>query len=345
MIMYRRKVDPLVNTGMGLVSFVGWSTLGGAAAVLLNEGGMALASQVLDTSIKDFAQAMGDSLVGQVTVMTGAIFFLSIIVFFLACIQWVLGFFRMGALVILLALLPTAAAGQLNESTKPWLRKILSWCLALILYQPIAAIVFAIGLRLIGDAEGLSTVLVGMSVIALAVISMPTMLRFFDWGGQKLVNTGGGGGGAMALGAAAQLGGGGPAGFGRHMDHNGPAATGRGARTAGTGAMPVTAAHAGDGPSQSLSAGSAAGASSGAAAHPAVALGQHAASAAGRFGGAAAAAISPGDSATKDSASGDTSTGAATGTGPRGAAFPEGASPPPPTGFTAPPGAAEGESR
>ncbi len=250
-LVYRRKADPLVNTGLGLLSFIGWSTAGGAAAVLLNEAGIALANDVLDESIAAFATTVGDSLAGQVGVMTGAVFFLSIILFFLSVIQWIIGFFRMGALVILLALLPTAAAGQLNDATKPWLRKVLSWCLALILYQPIAAIVFAIGLQLIGEGDDLSTVLVGMSVIALAVISMPTMLRFFDWGGQRLVPSGGGGGGAAALGAAAMVASsrGAAAGFGRHMDHNGPATRGSSSESPGTGAPLVSPAiGGGDGP-------------------------------------------------------------------------------------------------
>jgi type IV secretion system protein TrbL len=241
-MMYKKKLDPLVSTGLGLLSFVGWSSLGGTVAVLLNEAGIALAGQVLDKSIDTFAKTVGDSLLGQVGAATGSTFFLSIILFFLSCIQWVLGFFRQGALVILLALLPTAAAGQLNESTKPWLKKVLSWCLSLILYQPIAAIIFAIGLQLIGGQD-LSSVLVGMAVIALAIISMPTMLRFFDWGGQKLTTGGGGGGGAMALGAAGSALGG-ASGLSKFMDKSGPGSQGNDS----SGAVPVAPAHQGDGP-------------------------------------------------------------------------------------------------
>ncbi len=245
-MMYKRKLDPLISTGMGLLSFVGWSTLGGTLAILINEAGIALAAQVLDDSITTFSQAVGDSLIGQVGVSTGATFFLSIILFLLGVVQWILGFFRQGALVILLSLLPTAAAGQLNEATKPWLKKVLSWCLSLLLYQPIAAIIFAVGLQLMGSGKDLASVLVGMAVVALAVISMPAMLRFFDWGGQKLVNSGGGGGGAMAVGAAASaLGGGGAASFSKFMDQNGP---GGGPQKQGSGAPLVNPAHTGDGP-------------------------------------------------------------------------------------------------
>lgn len=248
MMLYKRKPDPLVSTGMGLLSYAAWSTLGTTAAVLLYEGGNALATQVLEESISKFSTTMGTAMQANVAAAVAIIFFLGIVLFFLACIQWVLGFFRMGALVILLALIPTAAAGQVNDATKPWLRKVLSWSLSLILYQPIAAVIFAIGFVLIGDGTDISTILTGMAVLCLAVISMPTMLRFFDWGGQRFVSSGGGGGGgAMAVGAAASaLGGGGAVGFSRFMDQSGPA--GRGGANTDAGAPPVSSAHTGNGP-------------------------------------------------------------------------------------------------
>ncbi len=245
MMIYRRKLDPLVSTGMGLLSYVGWTTLAGTIAVLINQAGIALADQVLNQSIDGFTNSVSGTMIGLVGAQTGAIFFLAIALFLLSAVQWVLGFFRMGALVILLALIPTAAAGQLNEGTKPWLPKILGWSLTLLLYQPIAAIVDAIGFTLVGKGGSLSTVLVGLAVLALAVLSMPTMLRFFDWGGQRLTAGGGGGGVAAAAGAASLLGSGGPGAFGRFMDQHGTAG-GRSGQD--TGALPVSSAHRGDGP-------------------------------------------------------------------------------------------------
>jgi hypothetical protein len=248
MMIVRRKLDPLVSTARGLVSFVGWSTLGGTGAVLLNQAGIALADQVLSRSIDQFANSVSGSLVGLVTTATGAVFLLAIILFLLSVIQWALGFFRMGALVILLSLLPTAAAGQINESTQPWVPTLCGWCLTLECYQPVAAVCFASGFTMIGSGGGFSTVMVGLAVIMLSLVAMPTMLRFFNWGGRKFAHTGSGGGGAMAAGAAASmLGGGGAAGFGRFMEQNGPAGGGR--NGGDVGAAPVTSAHGGDGPS------------------------------------------------------------------------------------------------
>lgn len=246
LMMYRRKLDPLVSTGMGLLSYVGWSTLGGSLAILLNDAGVALSNHVLDERIDQFSDRMGTALQANIIAAPAAIFLLSIVVFFLSCALWVLGFFQMGALVILLALISTAAAGQLTERTKPWLWKVVGWCLSLLCYQPVAAVIFAIGFTFTAEGTDVSTVLVGMAVLALAVISLPTMMRFFDWGGQQLVTSGGGGGGAMAAGAAASvLGGVGVGGFSRMMDQGGPASAPK------PGAVPISAVHAGDGPSAS----------------------------------------------------------------------------------------------
>ncbi|RJQ66274.1 hypothetical protein D5S17_35825 [Pseudonocardiaceae bacterium YIM PH 21723] len=245
-MMVKRKIDPLISTATGLVSFVAWSTIAGTLAVLINEAGVALANQVLDESLPGFAKAMGDSLLGGIAAQqAGAAFFLSLVLALLSCVQWGLGFFRQGAIVVLLAIIPTAAAGQVGDATKPWLKKVLSWCLALLLYQPIAAVIFAIGMKLVEGATGLGTSLLGIAVLILAVVSMPTMMRFFDWGGQKIVSGGGGGGGAMALGAgASMLGGGG--GIGRMMDRSGPG----GKQNAGNprGSVPVASATQGNGP-------------------------------------------------------------------------------------------------
>jgi hypothetical protein len=243
-MIVKRKPDPLISVGMGLLSFVGWTALGTTIAVMINEAGIALSSQILSASIDKFSQTLATAMQAQVGDAVAVVLFLALIMFFLAAIQWILGFFRFGALVILLALLPTAAAGQINESTRPWLRKLLSWCLSLLLYQPIGAVIYSIGFLLIGDGQDIGTILTGMAVLAMAVIAMPTMLRFFQWGGQQFVS-GGGGGGAAAMGAAASMvGGGGASAFSKYMDSTGPGG-GKGDGES-SGAQTVTPANQGD---------------------------------------------------------------------------------------------------
>ena len=253
LMMYRRKADPLISTGMGLLSYVAWSSLGGTLAILIHQGGIALSDQVLDDSIRNFSDSTTATMLVLTPTMPGAIFGLALILLVLACIQWAIGFVRIGALVVLLALLPTAAAGQMTERTKPWLPKVLGWCLALDVHQPVSAVVLSIGFVFIGEDTGdgtIGTVLVGCVVLGMAVLSMPTLLKFFDWGGQQLTG-GGGGGGGMAMGAAASMlgGGGGAGGWSRFMDRNGPAGPGGGGDgDDSVGALPVSSAHEGEGP-------------------------------------------------------------------------------------------------
>ncbi|KAA2261524.1 hypothetical protein F0L68_17280 [Solihabitans fulvus] len=254
-LVIKRKPDPLVNTATGLLQFVAWSTLGATVTIMTYEAGIALASQVLGDSIKHFAEAMGAAITSDVAAVA-LILLLALILMIVSGIHWIIGFLRIGALVILLALMPTAAAGSLNEATKPWLKKVLSWTLALDLYQPLAAIIFSIGFVLVGNGASLSQLMTGLAVLVLAVLAMPVMLRFFDWGGQQLTtghHGGGGSGAAMAATGASMTfagrsQGGGGGGMAQYMDATGPSGGGVGGSRPSGAQTTLAAANTGTGP-------------------------------------------------------------------------------------------------
>src|SRR5258707_1316408 len=60
-------------------------------------------------------------------------------------------------------LLALAAAGAVAPLTRPWIRKISSWMLALICYKPAAAAVYAAAFTMIGSGHGTRTVLMASS--------------------------------------------------------------------------------------------------------------------------------------------------------------------------------------
>ncbi|MCA1836180.1 MAG: hypothetical protein LC721_07575, partial [Actinobacteria bacterium] len=125
--------------------------------------------------------------------------------YLLGAVQWVLGFIRQAGILVLAALLPLAASGSINESTKPWLNRMLPWLLTLVLYRPMAALIYMIGFTFLGTGNDITTVMTGLMVLVLAVIAMPAMMRFFSWAGVSMT---GGGGAAMAgaIGAASLVG-------------------------------------------------------------------------------------------------------------------------------------------
>src|SRR5205085_2693041 len=87
----------------------------------------------------------------------------------------------------LAALLPLAASGSINESTKPWLNRMLPWLLTLVLYRPMAALIYMIGFTFLGTGNDVTTVMTGLMVLVLAVVAMPAMMRFFSWAGAARV--------------------------------------------------------------------------------------------------------------------------------------------------------------
>ena len=69
----------------------------------------------------------------------------------LSMVQAMLMLFRQAALIILAGVLPLAAAGSVAPLTRPWIRKVTAWMLALICYKPAAAAVYATAFTMIGS--------------------------------------------------------------------------------------------------------------------------------------------------------------------------------------------------
>ena len=170
--------------------------------------------------------------------------------------------FRQGAIVILAGVLPLAAAGTLNPATRPWFRKVTGWMLALIMYKPAAAAVYATAFTLIGTGRNLQTVLTGFAMVVMSLLALPVLMRFFTWTTGAIADSASGGGFLQtALSGAAAVGsirgpGSGAAGQARMMAGRlGPqpagtagarsAASMRGAASAGTAARAGAAAASG----------------------------------------------------------------------------------------------------
>ena len=122
--------------------------------------------------------------------------------------QIVLMVARGGMLVILAGILPLSASFTNTEMGRGWFKKAIAWTVALILYKPAAAIVYAAAFQLVGtktfndDGSGLLAVLTGLMLMMMALFAMPALMKFVT----PLVGSlAAGAGGAMAIGALATL--------------------------------------------------------------------------------------------------------------------------------------------
>ncbi len=204
-LILSRKGEPLLLVATGLVRYGIVSALGLVLLQAALRAGDALAIDVLDNATDDFAQLMRDVLT---TAQAGfAVLLLSLATAVLALIQWSLMVLRQAGLLVLAAMLPLAASGSLNRSTRGWLDRLLVWLIAMVAYKPAAAFVYSIGFSYLSSLSTsedgrLLTMVTGLMVLMLAVVAMPLLLKFFSWSGTQV---GGGSGGSGFLGAAGAI--------------------------------------------------------------------------------------------------------------------------------------------
>ncbi|WP_446225111.1 hypothetical protein ACTWPB_08360 [Nocardia sp. IBHARD005] len=233
-MMVTRRTEPGAQILVGGVKYIVISSM---ALIVLSgaiNAGDDFARQLIDTDANQFGQRV-QAMLGTATIGNpGGVLLLGIVAFLLGAIQWVMGFIRQAGIIVLFNLILFAAAGQLTTWGRQWFPRIAATCVALVLYKPMAAYIYSLGFALIGQEQSLTTLVTGLMVIALAVIALPAMLKFFDFmgmhvsGGSGALGLAVGGLAGGALGAAAAMGGGssgsssGGDGFASFMSATGP---------------------------------------------------------------------------------------------------------------------------
>lgn len=97
--------------------------------------------------------------------------------------------FRNVVMVCLLVLLPTLAASSGTETGNQAFKKANGWLLAFLLFKPVAALIFAIGLALMkdpiktgqtvaDDAQSLVTAITGVLILCVAALALPALVKF-----------------------------------------------------------------------------------------------------------------------------------------------------------------------
>ena len=201
-----RRANPLIDVTGGLLTLAGATVLGAIVPALLLKAGDAWSTWVLQVSTGgQFPQRLTIALTlgGKAAAAVVVVFGIVAIVF--SIVQAALMLFRDAALIILAGVLPLAAAGSIAPMTRPWIRKLSSWMLALICYKPAAAAVYATAFTMIGSGGSLQTVLMGFVMVVLSVLALPALMKFFTWTTGAIAASGGGGQllNAAAVGAVA----------------------------------------------------------------------------------------------------------------------------------------------
>jgi hypothetical protein len=201
-----RQSAHLLDVGRGLFLVALWSCIGilGPASAL--RAGDAFSAWVLDRASGGHVADRLLKLAGLNAVnSSGAVIVLGLALMLAGLLQAVLMVFREGAIVVPAGVVVLAASGQFTRATRPWLPKVTGWMLALICFKPAAALVYATALTMVGEGDDPRMVLVGLSMLVLAALALPALMKFFTWATGAAAPAGGGGMAATAAAAASAI--------------------------------------------------------------------------------------------------------------------------------------------
>lgn len=221
------------------------------AIPLLLEAGDQTSIWLLEQAHGDDAEAGFSGLLGSSAALmslSGAAFLIYILLFIGAVVNFVFMLFRNIMFLVLIVFIVVLAASSGTEAGQQAWKKANGWLLALLLFKPVAAAIYALGFRLLKDTgtteggdeiiDGLVSSLTGLLILLLASLALPALIKF-------VVPAAAAGAGAFSGGAAVGATAGVAAGAAVIAATGGAgagAATASGSSSAGTGASTATGA-------------------------------------------------------------------------------------------------------
>ncbi|MCA1705005.1 MAG: hypothetical protein LC808_17780, partial [Actinobacteria bacterium] len=175
---FTRLVTGPVQYGIALAMTVGMVAAFLAAVDGLTDGILTYGLQSRNftdaLSHTSFTDAAGD---GVKAVVLGVCAIVGVIP---ASIGYVLEMlFRQAAIMVLVAVVPLAAAGMLAGVTAPWFWRTARWLLAAIAMKPVLALTLVLGVAIAGGAQGLSGLLAGVGVLVISLFAPFVLFRLF----------------------------------------------------------------------------------------------------------------------------------------------------------------------
>uniref|UniRef100_UPI00082BD9B3 hypothetical protein n=1 Tax=Nocardia amamiensis TaxID=404578 RepID=UPI00082BD9B3 len=128
---------------------------------------------------------------------TGVLLLVGLLGVISTLIQLVMLVVRQALLILVVAVIPLAAAASGTGPGSQAYKKLLSWSLAFVLFKPTGALIYAIAFTVIGNEQQRDPqlVLLGLILLVMSVVVLPALIRLVA----PAVATLGGGGGAAAV--------------------------------------------------------------------------------------------------------------------------------------------------
>lgn len=193
------------SVGKGLAAMVVLAGAGVPAVQYLIEIGDEYSTWILNASANDDLGArllLLAPAASQVATSPLMAIGISLMLFLATMVQLLLLLARNAGLILLAGLLPLAASAGISGSGRSIRDRYLTWLLALVLYKPAAATIYATVFWLIGEGQSINDLLTGLVMFIMAIVALPALMRLIA-PPVGVLSGGGGGGAAIAATAGA----------------------------------------------------------------------------------------------------------------------------------------------
>ena len=190
---WEQRADPGKELVRSLLTFILISGAGVTVISMLLKAGDAYAVWVLDKSLDCSVDANTKCFGENMMVLLGlsgasgigviAVIILGLCAFIGSLVQLGMMIARSGMLIVMAGTLPLAAAASNTVMGKQMLQKFVGWIIALLLYKPAAAIIYAAAFQLAGSdvigggLDALGKVVTGLFMMFLALFLLPALMR------------------------------------------------------------------------------------------------------------------------------------------------------------------------
>ncbi|WP_072344043.1 collagen-like triple helix repeat-containing protein [Actinomyces urinae] len=207
-LSFSKRGEGAMNVLQGLLALALVSSVSVGAGQLLVEASDEFSTWVIGLAVEGDAGQFGGKIL-NVTGVTGGLGLTVLIVGGLGAllanmIQVGLMFIRSSMLILLVGIMPLAAATFSTKWGRAWLGKIIAWFFAFLMFKPAASIIYAVAIKLvqgdswsIADGDELTRFITGVIMLILAVLSLPALITFMVPATEAL-SSGGSGAGAGA---------------------------------------------------------------------------------------------------------------------------------------------------
>lgn len=187
-IIVTRNNDALHRLGRGLITTIIVSGAGPTAVTIAVATADVFSTWLMDAATQGQSANFGSVIMSTATIPSGGLFVVLIMggaALIANVIQIGLLYLRAALLILVIAIFPVVAAASASKMGENWWRKLAGFVVAVILYKPVATIIYALGVRVLSSAAGkedvadaLTAYILGGIFLVAAALALPPLISF-----------------------------------------------------------------------------------------------------------------------------------------------------------------------